>query len=126
MAPSWYDKSRQRFRWRCPLVALKSTPDVKTCPHASDCSPSSYGRVIYTYPKENYRRFTTIARDGDTWKKHYNRHANCENTHKRKKEDYAIKYTKTAGRERWFLRAILAAMCQHLSAWYKWLHEKAA
>lgn len=114
----WYDKEKQRIKWRCPLVAVKSMPDVKNCPFASACSPSDYGRVIYTYPSESYRHFTVIQRESEIWKKHYNRHSNAENTHKRKKWDFALKETKTAGKERWFLRTILAAMCQHLNAWY--------
>ena len=59
---------RLRLKWRCPLAAAKKTPDLTTRPHfAKDCSNSAYGRVIYTYPKENYRFHTLIPRDSDLW-----------------------------------------------------------
>jgi hypothetical protein len=36
---------------------------------------------------------------------------------KRKKLDFGLDHTRIAGRERWFFRVMLAAMCQHLDAW---------
>ena len=45
--------------------------------------------------------------------------------YKRKKYDYLLKQTRTAGRERWFLRVILAAICKHLDAWLA-LSERSA
>ena len=35
-----------------------------------------------------------------------------------KEYDFLLNQTRTAGRERWFLRVMLAAICQHLDAWY--------
>jgi hypothetical protein len=109
---------RWRIKWRCPLAAAKKTPDLNTCPHfANDCSPSSYGRVVYTYPKQNYRLHTLIPRTSDLWKVHLDARSCAERSVKRKKHDFLLLQTHTAGRERWFFRVILAAMCQHIDAW---------
>jgi hypothetical protein len=109
---------RQRLKWRCPIAAGPKAERKKPCPCLTPCSPSSYGRVVYTYPKSNYRLFTPIPRDSDLWTQHYHHHGCVERSHKRKKYDFLLNQTRTAGRERWFLRVMLAAICQHLDAWY--------
>lgn len=109
---------RLRIKWRCPLAAAKKTPDLTTCPYfGHDCSDSSYGRVIYTYPKENYRLHTLIPRDSALWKCHQDARSCAERSVKRKKYDFNLLQTCTAGRDRWFFRIMLAAMCQHIDAW---------
>jgi hypothetical protein len=110
---------RCRVKWRCPLAASRKTPDLTTCPFfANGCSDSRYGRVIYTYPQQNYRWYTLIPRDSARWKLHQDARSCAERSVKRKKYDFHLTQTRTAGRERWFFRALLAAMCQHIDAWY--------
>jgi hypothetical protein len=109
---------RQRLKWRCPKIAGPQAEREKPCTCPTPCSPSPYGRVTYTYPKSNYRLFTLIPRDSDLWSQHYDHHGCVERSHKRKKYDFMLNQTHTAGRERWFLRIMLAAICQHLDAWY--------
>lgn len=109
---------RMRIKWRCPLAAAKKTPDLYSCLHFNqDCSGSTYGRVIYTYPKENYRLHTLIPRNSLLWQCHQDARSCAERSVKRKKYDFHLLQTKTAGRDRWFFRLILAAMCQHIDAW---------
>jgi hypothetical protein len=109
---------RLRLKWRCPLAAAKKTPDLCSCPHFDqDCSGSTYGRVIYTYPKENYRLHTLIPRNSDLWQCHQDARSCAERSVKRKKYDCHLLQTRTAGRDRWFFRLMLAAMCQHIDAW---------
>jgi hypothetical protein len=109
---------RARIKWRCPLAAAKKTPALTSCPHfAHECSDSPYGRVIYTYPKENYRLHTLIPRDSVLWQLHRDARSCAERSVKRKKYDFHLRETRTAGRARWFFRALLAAMCQHIDAW---------
>ena len=112
-----YCPERQRLKWRCPLKAGRQTERQKPCPCQAACSPSPYGRVVYTYPKTNYRLLTPLPRDSALWREHYDHHGCVERSHKRKKYDYLLKQTRTAGRERWFLRVLFAAICQHLDAW---------
>jgi hypothetical protein len=103
---------RLRIKWRCPLAAAKNTPEITTCPHFDNgCSDSPYGRVIYTYPQENYRLHTLIPRDSDLWKCHQDARSCAERSVKRKKYDFHLLQTRTAGRDRWFFRVMLAAMC---------------
>ena len=110
---------RKRLKWRCQLKAIKgkSGQGDKPCQHADDCSKSAYGRVVYTYPKSNYRLFTPIPRASKLWEQHYDHHSASERSHKRKKWDYNLSSTRTAGRQRIFLRVMLMAMAQHLQAW---------
>jgi hypothetical protein len=109
---------RLRLKWRCPLAAAKKTADLHSCPCFNNgCSGSAYGRVIYTYPQENYRLHTLIPRDSDLWQAHRDARSCAERSVKRKKYDFHLLETKTAGRDRWFFRLILAAMGQHLDAW---------
>jgi hypothetical protein len=109
---------RLRIKWRCPLAAVQKTPEVTTCPHFDNgCSDSPYGRVIYTYPQENYRLHTLIPRDSHLWQCHKDARSCAERSVKRKKYDFHLLQTRTAGRDRWFFRLMLAAMCQHIDAW---------
>jgi hypothetical protein len=109
-------RDRGRLKWRCPWKANPSKA-AQPCEKHACCSPSAYGRVVYTYPKSNYRLFTPIPRGGELWEKHYDHHSASERSHKRKKWDYGLRQTRTAGRERIFLRVVLMAMAQHLAAW---------
>ena len=119
-----YCPDRRRLKWRCPLKANKKAAREFTCPHQNTCSNSNYGRVVYTYPKDNYRLFTPIPRGSELWQKHYNQHPCVERSHKRKKYDFLLNQTRTAGRERWFFRVMLAAICQHIDAWYTFLKQQ--
>jgi hypothetical protein len=109
---------RLRIKWRCPLAAAKKTPEVTTCPHfGHSCSNSAYGRVFYTYPQQNYRLHTLIPRHSHLWQCHKDARSCAERSVKRKKCDFHLIQTRTAGRDRWFFRLMLAAMCQHVDAW---------
>ncbi len=109
---------RLRIKYRCPLAANKKTPPITSCSYfANGCSDSPYGRVIYTYPQENYRLHTLIPRDSDLWQCHKNARSCAERSVKRKKLDCRLLHIRTAGRDRWFFRLMLAAMCQHIDAW---------
>ncbi|MCH9662203.1 MAG: hypothetical protein K0U66_00915 [Gammaproteobacteria bacterium] len=118
MRHAGFCRDRLRIKWRCPLAASTKTPAVTTCPHfGHDCSGSPYGRVIYTYPKDNYRLHTHIPRDSERWQLHANARSCAERSVKRKKYDFHLLQTRTAGRDRWFFRFALAAICQHIDAW---------
>jgi hypothetical protein len=118
MTHAGFCPDRYRIKWRCPLAASKKNPPPETCPHFGHaCSGSAYGRVIYTYPKENYRLHTFIPRNNALWDCHRNARSCAERSVKRKKYDFRLLQTKTAGRDRWFFRLILAACCQHIDAW---------
>ena len=107
---------RRRLKWRCPL-AVHHVPLINCRHFAHDCSDSLYGRTIYTYPQTNYRLFTRLPRGSLLWELHADRRSCAERSVKRKKLDCGLDRTRIAGRQRWFFRVMLAAMCQHLDAW---------
>ena len=118
MKRAGFCSDRLRIKWRCPLAASRKTPPLSSCPlFANGCSASPYGRVVYTYPEQNYRLHTLIPRDSDLWQSHKDARSCSERSIKRKKYDFCLLQTRTAGRDRWFFRLMLAAMCQHIDAW---------
>ncbi len=116
MSYAGFCADRLRLKWRCPLAVRHQA--LTDCPHfAHDCSDSPYGRTIYTYPPTNYRLFTRLPRGSLLWELHADRRSCAERSVKRKKLDFSLNHTRIAGRQRWFFRVMLAAMCQHLDAW---------
>lgn len=110
---------RGRLKYRCPAKTTKGGRESISCPFDLKCSPSTYGRTVYTYPKSNYRLFTSIPRGSPAWQAHYAKRTSVERCHKRVKLDFGLSLTRTTGKRRWLFRAILAAMCMHMEAWVK-------
>jgi len=110
---------RMRLKWRCPRAGsvrfAQEHPPTEggPCP----CSASSYGRVVYTYPKENYRLYTRLPRGSASWEQYRHQRSGRERSHKSQKYDFGLKGFRMAGRERWFFLAMIAALDQHLRAW---------
>lgn len=105
------DKKRQRIKWRCPM---HQGPDQ--CPKKHECSPSAYGRVVYTKPEDDFRLFTKTPRGSADWKEAYARRTSVERTFKRILVDYDIENLRFRAEKRWFWFASLAAINQHLDA----------
>ena len=114
MVSGGYCRDRFRIKWQCPQVRGK----VTDCKYFS-CSDSNYGRVIYTKSEWDLRVFTRVPRGSKLWKKRYARHSASERSNKRKKIDYGLLRARVRSNRQWFTRCALAAMCQHLDAWYK-------
>jgi len=106
-----YCRDRQRIKWRCPQACGKVT-DCQI-----NCSPSNYGRVIYTYTKKNLRLLTKTARSTEAWKKVYARRTTVERSIKRKKFDYSLENTRARSKKKLLWLSILAGINQHLDAW---------
>ena len=108
---------RGRNKWRCPVTSLVQYKGEE-CPYRGICQRkvSDYGRVFYTYPKENYRYFTPVPRDTELWDKLYGKRGVCERSFKREKEDYKLDTTRVRGKKMWTIRVALACMCQHIDA----------
>lgn len=109
-----FNKNRCRIKWRCPNYKDKSK-----CPRHQECSPSKYGRVVYTKPDWDLRLFTPTPRGSKAWKFAYARRTNVERTFKRILVDYQIESARARSKKRWFWQAILAAVNQHLDAQVK-------
>ena len=91
-------KNRCRIKWRCPLACSK----IDSCNCKDICSPSTYGRVIYTKPDWDLRLFTKVPRNTELWKKYMNTRTTSERVNKRLLNDYGLEKSYTRGKKRTF------------------------
>lgn len=117
MVYNGFCKDRCRFKWRCPRVAK----GVESCEACSSCSPSAYGRVIYTKPKWDLRLFTRIPRGTDAWKNLMKQRTAAERINNRILNDYGIEQGAVRGKKRIAFMTTLAAINIHLDAQQKHL-----
>lgn len=113
-----HEKDRDRLKWRCPIKASKKNKNLQ-CDFIKVCSPSEYGRVIYTHPKDNPRLNTKIPRTSKKWQNIYNHRTSAERVFKRLKNDFKLTCFKTRSKERLLFYALITAIAIHVDAWYK-------
>ena len=109
-----YEKSRMRYKFRCPNSFYC---DGVHCDYK--CSDSDYGLVVHVPTKENPRIFTVPARDSKEWKLEYNKRTSSERCNKREKIDYQLENGRHQSTKMWYCRLYCIMMCQHLDAWGK-------
>ena len=107
-----FEKSRSRHKWRCPLACKK----IESCSCSTDCSPSAYGRVIYTKPSWDLRLFTKIPRGSNQWKYIYKTRTCSERINNRILNDYKIHSLRIHGKKRYSFMTMMAAISIHLDA----------
>ena len=111
-----FDQDRFRLKWRCPMVAASRRAKKElSCP--APCSPSPYGRTVYTKPRDDPRLFTPTPRNSRAWKKTYALRSAAERSFKRAKVDYELERCRVRSKRAWFWRSHLVGMNQHLDAW---------
>jgi hypothetical protein len=103
---------RCRIKWRCPRVCGKCDP----CDACGYCSPSSYGRVIYTKPEWDLRLFTRIPRGSQLFKLKMNERTASERVNNRILHHYGLEDSKARGKKRISFFATVAAFNVHLDA----------
>ena len=81
-----FQNNRYRIKWRCPLALGK----IKSCSCKDKCSPSPYGRTVYTKPSWDLRIFTPIPRGSDDWKQEMKKRTSVERVNKRILVDYGL------------------------------------
>lgn len=101
-----------RRKWRCPAKC-----GGWTCP--TPCSPSEYGRTLYTSTSDNPRLFPRIRRDSKEWRTRYAKRTGVERCNKRQKIDYKLEESRGRSSRHWTIRTTLIAMCQHADAWFE-------
>ena len=112
-----YDKKdRDRIKWRCPIRACKKNESLK-CDFMDVCSPSDYGRVVYTHPESNVRLYPSAPRDSEQWKKTYNHRTSAERVFKREKNDFQLSSFRTRSNERYLFYTLLTAIAVHIDTW---------
>ena len=102
--------TRSRFKWRCPKVC------DKLCEKCVRCSPSAYGRVIYTKPEWDLRLFTKIPRGTERWKLKMNERTAAERVNNRILNHYGLENSRARGKARISFFATIAALNVHLDA----------
>jgi len=110
-------KDRCRLKWRCPRVLKKAAP----CAACQACSPSPYGRVIYTKPEWDPRLFTKIPRGSELWKSKMKERTAAERINDRILQDYRIENTRLRSKKRIFFNLVAAAMNIHLDVQLKYM-----
>ena len=112
-----YDDMRSRIKWRCPRIVKGINP----CAACAGCSPSPYGRTIYTKPEWDLRIFTKIPRDSIKWKNEMKKRTAAERINNRTLHNYGIENAPTRGKKRISFFLTLAAINIHLDAQLKFL-----
>ena len=108
---------RCRFKWRCPNVLNKP------CVSCLNCSPSGYGRVIYTKPDWDLRLFTKIPRASNSWKLKMKSRTSAERINDRILHDYRIEIANSRGKKRISFAVSIAAFNIHLDIQLKVLAQ---
>jgi len=105
-------KDRCRIKWRCPKACGRLD-----C--SQNCSPSAYGRTVYTKPDWDLRLFSTIPRGSALWKEKMNARTASERVNDRILNNYNIENAKTRGKKRISFFTTIAAANVHLDAQLK-------
>ena len=112
MVYDYYDKIRHRIKWRCPYIKGK----IKSCSCKEQCSPSAYGRTIYTKPKWDTRIFTAVPRGSKKWHEEMNKRTSSERVNKRILNDYNMEEAHARGKMRWSWWTAVHSINIHLDA----------
>ena len=109
-------KDRDRLKWRCPI---KARDESLQCDFMDVCSPSDYGRVVYTHPDDNARIHPPVPRDSEQWQDVYNHRTSAERVFKREKNDFGLSSFRTCSKERYLFYALLTAIAVHVDTWFR-------
>lgn len=110
-------KNRSRHKWRCSLACGK----IDECSHKDQCSPSKYGRVIYTKPDWDLRLFTPVPRGTKQWKETYKTRTCSERINNRILNDYKLHQMQIRGKKRYSFFTMMIGINIHLDARIKLL-----
>lgn len=112
MVHNGYCKGRRRHKWRCPLNCKK----ISDCSMKSECSPSEYGRVIYTKPDWDIRLFTPVPRGTKAYKEIYKQRTSCERMNNRILNDYKLHNMGIRSKKRYSFFTMMIGINIHLDA----------
>jgi hypothetical protein len=111
-------KDRDRIKWRCPIKAARKNENLR-CDFLNICSPSDYGRVVYTHPADNPRLYNPVPRSSTKWQDIYDHRTSAERVFKREKNDFKLTGFRTRSKERLLFYALLTAIAVHIDTWYR-------
>jgi len=107
-----FSKNPCRLKWRCPWLA----GNLRRCPACDNCSPSPYGRTIYTKPDWDLRLFTRIPRGSERFKEKMKERTASERVNNRILNHYGLEDSKVRGKKRISFFAAIAGFNIHLDA----------
>ncbi len=107
-----YCKQKHSRKWRCPLACGK----VDSCPCKEKCSPSPYGRCVYTKPEWDIRLYTPVPRGTEEYKAIYNNRTSCERVNNRVLNDYHLHSMGIHTRKRYSFFTMIICISIHLDA----------
>lgn len=110
-----YDKSKMATKYRCPVA--KGVID--SCPLWGTCSSSSYGRVIKTYDKTDFKLFGPVPYHSNKWFHLYKNRTCTERINNRILNHYNLQNSRFQNRSKNFFFLIMAGICIHMDAWHK-------
>lgn len=117
-----YIKQKHSRKWRCPFACGK----VDSCPCKEKCSPSAYGRCVYTKPEWDIRLYPPVARGTDEYQKIYNNRTSCERVNNRVLNDYHLHDMGIHTRKRYSFFTMVICINIHLDARLKKRQKLAA
>lgn len=115
-----FGKDRCRIKWRCPHACGKA----ESCEVCKGCSPSQYGRVVYTKPEWDLRLFTRIPRGSERFKAKMREPTTAERVNNRVLNLYGLRGSKVRGKKRISFFATLAGFNIHLDAQLEILRQR--
>jgi hypothetical protein len=115
-------KGRSRHKWRCPAKCGL----IDKCPLDQPCSPSDYGRAVYTKPDWDIKLFPPVPRDSKAWKETYSARTCSERINNRVLNDYHLHDMKIRGKKRYSFFAMMIGINIHLDARIKKARKDAA
>ena len=105
MAYSGLEKGRNTLKYRCPAAMYGYK-----CTEQSNCSRSSYGRVV-RIPLDNERRqFVPLPRDTAKWKRLYKRRTAIERVFSRLDVSYGFEHHYVRGMKKMMLKTTMASV----------------
>lgn len=110
-------KDRCRIKWRCPKALGKVQPSVA----CNRCSPSPYGRVIYTKPEWDLRLYPRITRGTLAWKNAMKQRTAAERVNNRILHNYGVEQCRHRGKKKLSFITMIAGFNVHLDAQVKHL-----
>ena len=105
-------KGRSRHKWRCPAKC----GIIDECPLGVSCSPSAYGRVVYTKPDWDIRLFPPVPRGSREWKDTFSSRTCSERINNRVLNDYHLHDMRIRGKKRYSFFTMMIGINIHLDA----------
>lgn len=102
-----------RLKWICHKSIAKGAKRICTC--ENPCTPSNYGKCVYTYPNKNLRLYPGIARNSEQWDALYAKRVTVERSIYTFKEHLCVEHRKTSNTATTKADLLLAGIVQLIS-----------